>query len=242
VNEDRVVPPGPLSPPRNKPETETPSIKVRLQFSKTGNARYLSHLELTSALIRAMRRTSFPFKYSRGFSSVPIMSFGPALRVGISGLREYLDVELLPPFDAEAGMALLNGTLPEGMLVNKIAFISGKEKSLDSFIKRYVYDIKYNTGLSAADFLGKKEIPMQRNNRMFNMKDMVEDVTQLDETTFQVTLRDLGEVKVKLAEVVSELVGVSIDDLEVTRVDMFGWDGAKWKEPIEGEKIWAAKF
>jgi uncharacterized protein (DUF2344 family) len=170
------------------------------------------------------------------------MSFGPPLRVGISGLREYLDVEVLPPFDAEAGMALLNSTLPEGVLVNKVTFISGKETSLDSFIKKYVYDIKYHAGLSAADFLGKKEIPMQRNNRMFNLKDMVEDVTQVDETTVQVTLRDLREVKVKLAEVLGELVGVSIDDLEVTRVDMFGWDGRKWKEPMEGEKIWAAKF
>ena len=35
----------------------------------------------------------------------------------------------------------------------------------------------------------KKEIPMQRNNRLFNMKDMVEDIKQLDQTTFQVTLQ-----------------------------------------------------
>ena len=82
------------------------------------------------------------------------MSFGPALRVGISGLKEYLDTELLLPFNAEAGVELLNRTLPEGMHVNKFSFISGKEKSLDSFIGRYVYDIKNNAGLSAADFLG----------------------------------------------------------------------------------------
>ncbi len=60
---------------------------------------------------------------------------------------------------------LLNRTLPEGMHVNKFSFISGKEKSLDSFIGRYVYDIKNNTGLSAADFLDKKEILMQRGQQ-----------------------------------------------------------------------------
>ena len=227
---------------RRKQEAEIPSVKVRLRFSKTGDARSLSHLELTTALIRAMRRASFPFKYSRGFSSVPIMSFGPALRVGIAGLREYLDAELLPSFDPEAGQELLNRTLPEGIHVSDIAFLSGKEKSLDSFIGRYVYDIKYHAGLSVAEFLGKKEIPMQRNSRFYNLKDMVEDIKQLDGATFQVTLRDLGETKVKLAEIISEIFGVPIDDLEVTRVVMYGWDGTGWKEPMEGERIWAAKF
>ncbi len=237
-NESRTV----TFQPGNRPETESQSIKIRLQFSKTGNARHLSHLELTNAFIRAMRRASFPFKYSKGFSSVPIMSFGPALRVGIAGLREYLDTELLLPFNAESAVELLNRTLPEGMHVSEFSFISGKEKSLDSFIGRYVYDIKNDKGLSVADFLGKKEIPAQRGNRLFNMKDMVEDITQLDQRTFQVTLRDLAEVKVKLAEIINEIFGVSVDDLEVTRVEMSGWDSTGWKTPIEGEKIWAARY
>jgi radical SAM family uncharacterized protein/radical SAM-linked protein len=228
--------------PRNKPEADRPSIKIRLQFSKTGGARYLSHLELTSALIRAMRRVSFPFKYSRGFSSVPVMSFGPALRVGIAGLREYVEAELLLPFNAVSGVELLNSTLPEGLHVNRICFISGKEKSLDSFINRYVYDINNDSGLSVEDFLSKKDIPAQRNNRLFNMKDMVEDIKQTDRNIFQLTLRDLGEVKVKLAEILNEIFGVPVDDLDVTRVAMFGWDGAAWKEPMEEEKLWAAKF
>jgi len=231
-----------LSPLQREQQAETPSVKVRFRFSKTGNARYLSHLELTTALIRAMRRASFPFRYSRGFSSVPIMSFGPALRVGIAGLREYLDAELLASFDPEAGQELLNSTLPEGIHVSNIAFLSGKEKSLDSFINRYVYDIKYSAGLSAEGFLDKEDIPVQRNSRFYNLKDMVEDIKQLDGTTFQVTLRDLAETKVKPAEIFMEIFGVPIDDLEVTRLVMFGWDGAGWKEPMEGERIWAAKF
>jgi radical SAM family uncharacterized protein/radical SAM-linked protein len=228
--------------PGDRPEAEAASIKIRLQFSKAGNCRYLSHLELTAALVRAMRRASFPFKYSRGFSSVPVMSFGPALRVGIAGQREYFDAELMLPFHAKAAVELLNRTLPEGVKINKIAFISGSEQSLDSFIGRYIYDIRNDGGLSAADFLGKKEVPLQRNNRSFDMKEMVEDVRQLGRTRFQLTLRDLDGVKVKLAEIVSEVFGVPVEELDVTRVAMFGWDGAGWKEPLEGESLWAAKF
>ncbi len=133
-------------------------------------------------------------------------------------------------------MELLNNTLPDGIRVNKIAFAAGKEKSLDSFISRYVYNIKNDTGLSADGFFEKTEIPCRRNNRMFNMKDMVEDVRQLDRTTFQVTLRDLTEAKVKLSEILQEIFNIHVDDLEVTRMNMYGWLNDGWKEPIEGEK------
>jgi hypothetical protein len=148
----------------------------------------------------------------------------------------------LPSFDPDAGQELLNRTLPEGIQVSKISFLSGREKSLDSFISRYVYDIKNNRGLSVAEFLEKKEIPLQRNNRLYNLKDMVEDIKALDGATYQITLRDLEETKVKLAEIISEIFGVPVDDLEVTRVVIYGWDGTGWKEPMEGERIWAAKF
>jgi radical SAM family uncharacterized protein/radical SAM-linked protein len=231
----------PASPslPLGKQDSEAPSIRIRLQFSKTGSARYLSHLELTAALIRAMRRTSFPFKYSKGFSSVPVMSFGPALRVGIAGLREYLDTELILPFNPEIGINELNETLPEGMQISNFSFISGREKSLDSFVTRYIYDIKSDRGISQGLLQGN--IWVKRKEREFNLKDMIEEVRQLDEKTFQLTLLDVGELKVKLSEIAAELFGSSIDDLDVTRVAMSGWDGSSWKDPIERERIWAAK-
>jgi hypothetical protein len=133
--------------------------------------------------------------------------------------------------------------LPQGIQVNNISCLTGKEKSLDSFINCYVYDIKKDTGLYVTDFYEKTEILAQRNNRQFNMKDMVEDIRQLDQNTFQVTLRDLGEIKVKLAEILNEIFGVNIDELDVTRIYMYGWDSVLRNEPMEKEgKIWAAKF
>ena len=42
-------------------------VKIRVEFSKTGRLRYLSHLELVTMLHRAMRRADFPLEYSRDF-------------------------------------------------------------------------------------------------------------------------------------------------------------------------------
>jgi hypothetical protein len=57
-----------------RPVIKGTPIQVRLEYSKTGMARYLSHLELTTALIRAMRRAEFPFRFSEGFHPAPKVS------------------------------------------------------------------------------------------------------------------------------------------------------------------------
>jgi radical SAM-linked protein len=67
--------------------------KIRFAFSKTGDIRFLSHLELVNAVARALRRAGAPIRYSRGFHPLPKLSFSPPLPVGMESLDEYLDVE-----------------------------------------------------------------------------------------------------------------------------------------------------
>jgi len=69
---------------------------------------------------------------------------------------------------------------------------------------------------------------------------MVEEVSRVDDKTFHVTLKDRGEVKVRLSEVLPEIFGLALEDMEVTRLEMFGWDG-RWSAPVESERVWTAK-
>ena len=66
--------------------------KIRFAFSKTGDIRFLSHLELVNAVARALRRAGAPVRYSQGFHPLPKLSFSPPLPVGMESLDEYLDV------------------------------------------------------------------------------------------------------------------------------------------------------
>ncbi|MEK7741478.1 MAG: TIGR03960 family B12-binding radical SAM protein, partial [Nitrospirota bacterium] len=75
--------------------------KIRVEFSKAGVLKYLSHLELVTAIFRSMRRAEIPMRYSQGFHPSPKVAFGPALGVGIAGIREYFDMEITPPFDID---------------------------------------------------------------------------------------------------------------------------------------------
>jgi radical SAM-linked protein len=202
--------------------------------------RYLSHLELTKAIMRAMRRANFPLKYSSGFHPSPRVSFGPALGVGIAGLREYLDLELIPPFEIETLRINLNKTLPEGIRVERIAVSYGKEKSLDSFIMRYLYDVAHDEGISVERFLERDEVLVRREKGLVDLKELVEAIERVDNRTVRLTVRDQGAIRVRLEELLAEIFGEAAGNLEVTRIAMFGWDG-DWVKPMEGEEIWAAK-
>jgi radical SAM family uncharacterized protein/radical SAM-linked protein len=230
----------PLSVLRGAQRSGETSVRARLQYSKTGNVRYLSHLELTKAIMRAMRRANFPLKYSSGFHPSPRVSFGPALGVGIAGLSEYLDLELIAPVEIDALTANLKLTMPQGIGVERMAVLFGKEKSLDSFVMRYTYEIIGDEEISIEGFLEKDEALILREKGSVDLKELVEAIEKVDCRTVRLTVRDQGAVKVRLDELLTEIFGEASGGLSVTRTAMYGWDGG-WVKPMEGEELWAAK-
>lgn len=225
--------PAPTDQKSIKPRpVEGMSVKVRLHYTKTGRLRYLSHLETTTALIRGMRRAGFPFRYTEGFHPGPKTSFGPALSVGTAGLKEYLDMELIPPFDIAEGLVRLQGNLPEGLQAVTMKTIEKGEKSLTGFVVRYTYEIIDNKGISLEAFENNRELLVQRRQNSFRMSDMVEDAAITGDRSCRITVKDLGDIKVRLDELLPLIVGRSADDLEITRLAMYGWDNG-WKEPLE---------
>ncbi|MBI5847050.1 MAG: TIGR03960 family B12-binding radical SAM protein [Nitrospirae bacterium] len=219
--------------PARKPfPVEGVSIRVRLQYAKTGRLRYLSHLETTTALIRGMRRAGFPFKYTEGFHPGPKTSFGPALSVGTAGLKEYLDMELIPPFDIASGLALLQGNLPNGLQAITMKVVEKAEKSLTGFVVRYTYEIVSNKGLSLDAFHENRDMPVQRKQNTYLLSDMVGEAVMTGQTSCRITVKDLGDIKVRLDELLPLVFAQPADDLEITRLAMYGWDNG-WKEPLE---------
>ena len=69
-------------------------MRARIKFSKTGNMKYVGHLDLMRFFQRAMRRADIPIKYSEGFSPHQIMSFAAPLGIGLESIGEYVDITL----------------------------------------------------------------------------------------------------------------------------------------------------
>lgn len=67
---------------------------VRIWFTKTGTAKYISHLDLTRCMIRAFRRTDIPLWYTEGFNPHPHLVFALSLPLGVEGVFEAVDIRL----------------------------------------------------------------------------------------------------------------------------------------------------
>ena len=93
--------------------------KLRMRFSKTGRAAYISHLDLVQTMQRAFFRAGLPLKYSEGFNPRPQLSALLPLSVGTESLCELMDFQVTEELDIGAIPDRLNATLPEGIRVTE---------------------------------------------------------------------------------------------------------------------------
>ena len=66
----------------------------RLLFEKTGNAIWISHLDLMRLFQRSFKRAGLPLTHSKGFNPRPSVSIALPLSVGIESHCELLDFDL----------------------------------------------------------------------------------------------------------------------------------------------------
>lgn len=78
-----------------KESAEAAFTRVRIHFAKSGAMRYMGHLDLLRMIPRMLRRARLELAFSRGFSPIPRMSFGPALPLGSAAREEVVDVDLI---------------------------------------------------------------------------------------------------------------------------------------------------
>ncbi|HCC68641.1 MAG TPA: TIGR03960 family B12-binding radical SAM protein [Nitrospiraceae bacterium] len=226
-------------------------IRLRVQFSKTETLRYLSHLEVMTAIQRAMRRAKIPLVYTSGFHPHPKVSFGPALPVGVEGLEEYFDMEVYDYIDTADIVERMNKTLPEGLRIIGVTTIKQGELSLNNFISCYKYEITINAEIQDSifkiqDFLKNSVFFIKRDDKEINLRPMVKDAVVEGENLY-LTLVDKGGVKVRLFELLAALFQKPVNEvqrLSVKRVNICGfeWDVRQgvegWLEPPSGEKLW----
>ena len=124
----------------------------RLLFEKTGDAIYISHLDLMRVFQRAFRRAGFLIKHSSGFHQRAHVSLALPLSVGTESVCELLDFELPEPCPGEVLREKLNAVLPAGVLVRE-AYEGGKKLRELAFLQarlRLEYDGGVPEGAGAA--------------------------------------------------------------------------------------------
>ena len=88
------------------------SVNTRVFFSKTGRAKYISHLDLSGVMQRAIRKTKLPVWYTEGFNPRMYTQFMLPLSLGQEGVREAMDFRLLEDIPHERVTERINNALP----------------------------------------------------------------------------------------------------------------------------------
>jgi len=89
--------------------------KLRLRFSKTGRAVYISHLDLMRTMQRSFLRAGYQLKYSEGFNPHAQIAIALPLSVGTESLCELMDFRLEGEPDIAVLPAALTAKMPEGL-------------------------------------------------------------------------------------------------------------------------------
>lgn len=116
--------------------------KLRMRFSKTGRAIYISHLDLMRTMQRAFLRADYPLKYSEGFNPHAQISILLPLSVGCASVCELMDFQLKEDVDLQALPERLTAVMPEGVTVQEAYPAETKAKYLKwlRVTGRYEYD------------------------------------------------------------------------------------------------------
>lgn len=156
--------------------------KFRMQFTKHGDMKYVSHLDMIRLFTRIFHRADLPLAYSEGFNPHPKMSVLLPLSVGLESDCEYIDVSFQEGVSMLDCLKKLKGATPIGLDIVKISEVlenSAKPKEI-----RYAeYKIKTDCDLShdcLDKFLSRETIEvLKKTKRSEAVADIKPDIMDL---------------------------------------------------------------
>ena len=135
---------------------------VRIVFSKTGRAKYVSHLDLVRTMSRAVRRAEIPLWYTEGFNRHPYLTFAAPLSLGYEGLRETMDLRLEGEMSFADMVKRLNEVLPEGLVAVSAADAVSKAGQLYAAEYRIALDCPAEL---VRDSLARETLPVEKRTK-----------------------------------------------------------------------------
>lgn len=141
--------------------------KIRVKYTKGKSLRFLTHLEVVSAIRQAVRRASLPVCISSGFSPHPKVSFGPPLAVGYTSNCEIFDMEMFRRIGADEVEKSLSSSMPPALGIISASSVPVVSKSVELLVNAAKYSAEMSLQNEVAqikikDFFSAKEFLIER--------------------------------------------------------------------------------
>ncbi len=124
----------PQEQPSNKAVT-----RIRFEFCKFGELRFISHLDLQHLLARAARRAKIAVSFTEGFNPAPKLNLAVSLPIFQEGQAEIGEVDLCQPILVEQFVTSMNEQLPREIQLKRAKEVPLSGASLASVVGRATY-------------------------------------------------------------------------------------------------------
>lgn len=130
--------------------------KYRINFAKIGPLSFISHLDLQKIMMRIFKRANIEMLYSEGYKLRPLISFGPALSLGISSMSEFFDIRVASEWEnTDEILNLLEAHSEKGIVFKSIHKLEGKGKSIQEAVDEFTYFVPLKNDSSPESDLEK---------------------------------------------------------------------------------------
>ena len=117
-------------------------IKLRVTYSKSKEAIYLSHLNMLDVFESSFKRAGIELQYSDGFTKRPEIVFASPLTVGIESTGEILEIKLIEKIDIPFFIREVNKVLPPAVTILSAEYVKEDEKNIMARVFASIYTIE----------------------------------------------------------------------------------------------------
>ena len=213
----------PVSHP-GSPAEANGAYRYRLVFAKTDPARFLGHLEMVTALVRAMRRACLPLAYSQGHHPAPRLSLGDALPLGIESRDETMEIILRHPLDPQELARRLNTELPAGLAVLEVRQDGARQKVPNRHI--VIYEALLPGREWPADgfrrYRDRDLLPLPQKSKrgivLIPLEEKLKALDRLAPDRLRFAVEQTGGCTIRVRELLAHLFGISGEELLTARI------------------------
>ncbi|MCI9128971.1 MAG: DUF2344 domain-containing protein [Eggerthellaceae bacterium] len=172
-------------------------FRLRIRYGKEGKCAWLSHLELTHALERVVRRSGLPFALTQGFSPHMKMAFGPALPVGVGGAFEVFDVVLSSYVPVDQALESLKACEAPNLPMKECAYVDTASPAASVAFSKSIYEVCLSEPLDRLVIPSVVTVLRKGKERQFETQDFLADEPRLTEDgfTFSLVSKDTGSLR-----------------------------------------------
>ena len=161
--------------------------RLRVSYRKFSTLTLISHRSLIDVLMRAIRRTKVPLRFTEGFSPRPKVIFTPPLPLGVTGENELIDIETTMFIEGDELTESLNSGVPEGLkflkATNLLKGAPGLNKMIDGADYSFqpcqsTYTARVNEILSSEELIIEKRGKKGKPAREIDVKPFIRKIVE----------------------------------------------------------------